>query len=196
MKQETFIKNLKLSLNGLSKAEIDEVVADYLEYFEAGAAEKRSEDEIAKSLGDPRAIGKQIRATARIKKAEDQWSATNITRAVLATAGLGMLNLIFVFGPFMGLVGVLIGLFGTGIGITAGGIAGTIASIVAWSDPDFASNYINIGAHPAAILLLSAALVCFGLIFTVGCSFLAKWFYILTVKYLRLNARVITGEKE
>lgn len=196
MTKETFIKKLKGSLNGLPKEEIDEVISDYNEYFDSGLAEKRTEDDIAKSLGDPVTIAKQLKVTAKIKKAEDHWSAGNIMRAVLATAGLGMLNLIFVFGPFMGLVGTLIGLFATGIGLTAGGIAGSIVSIVAWSSPEFTNHYVTVGAHPAAVLFLSIFLACFGLLFTIGCGYLAKWFYIITVKYLKLNARVITGEKE
>lgn len=196
MTKETFIKQLKTSLSGLPKAEIDEVVADYEEYFASGAAEKRSEEDIAKSLGDPTAIAKQIKVTAKIKKAEDHWSAGNIMRAVLATAGLGFLNLVFVFGPFMGLVGALIGLFATGIGLVAGGIASFVVSIVAWSSPEFISGYVNVGVHPAGAMLISIFMVSFGILFIIGCGYIAKWFYILTVKYLKLNVRVITGEKE
>lgn len=196
MNKETFIKKLKAGLVGLSKEEVDDVLSDYEEYFSSGLEEKRTEEDIAKSLGDPKAIAKQIKVTAKIKKAETNWSAGNITRAVLATAGLGLLNVIFILGPFMGLVGTLFGLFAAGIGMFAGGVVSFIVSIIMWSDPNFASNYVNMGAHPAAVLFLGISLACFGVLWTVGSGYLAKWFYILTVKYLKLNARVITGEKE
>ena len=48
MTKEKWIEELKNRLKGLSKEEIDEIVADYNEYFYDAMQSGRSEEEIAK----------------------------------------------------------------------------------------------------------------------------------------------------
>ena len=68
----------------------------------------KTEEEIAFSLGDPRILAKQFSASYAVQRAESSTSVNNILRAVLAVVGLGFFNLVFVLGPFLGLVGVLV----------------------------------------------------------------------------------------
>ena len=196
MTKELFLKQLRASLSGMNTEEIKDIMADFEEHFEAGKEDGRSEEEIAKLLGEPEIIANQLKVSAKIKKAETSRSVSNITRAVLATLGLGALNLIFVVGPYFGLVGVLFGLFGAGIGIFAAGFVSIIAGIIVWVSPGLVDQYVYLGMHPAAIIFLGVFVTCFGILFLIGCGYLTKWFYILTVKYLKLNLGVITGERE
>jgi uncharacterized membrane protein len=97
----------------------------------------------------------------------------------------------------MGLVGALIGLFGAAIGITSGGIVATVASFIMTIAPNLTDRYFGeLGNLPIAGIFMGIAMTCFGLLFIIANGYIAKWFYILTVKYLKLNARIITGEKE
>ena len=50
MTKEKWIEELKNRLKGLSKEEIDEIVADYNEYFYDAMQSGRSEDEIAEVI--------------------------------------------------------------------------------------------------------------------------------------------------
>ena len=197
MTKKEYLKKLENALTGLPYSEIKDVLSDYEEHFDAGLSAGRSEDELTKSLGEPRNIAKQIKAVSKIEKAEKNVSVANIFRAILATAGLGFINLIFVVGPFMGLVGILIGMFCAAIGVISAGVVSTVASIVFTAAPNLAVNYFGeVGALPAAGIFFGIALACFGLLFIIGCGYAAKWFYLLTVQYLKFNARIITGEKE
>jgi uncharacterized membrane protein len=147
-------------------------------------------------LGDPTTLSKQIRASAKVKKAETSYSAGNIIRAVLATAGLGLFNIIFIAGPFFGLIGALIGLYAAAVSVFAAGILGIISGLVFWANPHFLDQCVSMGIHPVAALLLGISCACFGILFVIACGYLTKWFYIGTLKYLKMNLKVITGDKE
>lgn len=61
MTRVEYIRQLEFSLSGkLSKREISEILRDYSEYFEAGRAEGKSEEEISVSLGLPSEAAAQI----------------------------------------------------------------------------------------------------------------------------------------
>lgn len=61
MTRVEYIRQLEFSLNGkLSKKEISDILRDYTEYFEAGKAEGKSEEEIVRALGIPSVVAAQI----------------------------------------------------------------------------------------------------------------------------------------
>lgn len=186
MTKSDFISILWHSLSNIPEDQKDEILYDYEEHFAIGIAEGKSEEEICNHLGDPKAIAKQYRAESMIKAAEVNSSTGNIFRAVFAAVGLGFFNLIFVFGPFMGLVGILIGLYGASLGIVIGGAFSIIVSFLALFFPS-----ITVGADPLFALLFSIGLTCLGLLFTIGNVYLTKFFYKVTVKYLNMNLSLI-----
>ena len=194
--KEQFIKKLRGALKSLPESEIEDIISDYEEHFRAGKESGRSESEIAKSLGEPSSIAKQLVADHHIRKADDKVSAGSIVRAVLATAGLSFFNLVFIAFPFFGLLFVLCGLIASGVAAFATGVVGFLISTAAIIIPNFANPLINIGITPFALLFLFAALTGFSILFLIGCWFLAKWFYQLTVSYLRINMSIIKGDKE
>ncbi len=61
MTRVEYIRQLEFSLSGkLSKKEISDILRDYTEYFEAGKAEGKSEEEIVRALGIPSVVAAQI----------------------------------------------------------------------------------------------------------------------------------------
>ena len=196
MKKEEFLKQLENVISGLPLSEKDEIMADYEEHFSVGVEAGRSESEIVASLGSPSSIGKQLRADYHIKKAENKVSASSIFRAVIATASLGFFNLIFVVGPFFGLLFLFGGLVAFGIGMVGSSVVGFIASLFAVFSPALIDRFIYLGVSPIVGMLLSVALAGFGILFLIGCWYLAKWFYRGTVAYLKFNISIIQGREE
>ena len=192
MNKKEYIQKLKQYLKNLPEEERKDALYDYEEHFRIGVKKGRKESELSKSLGNPKEIAKQIKADYLLKKAESKKSVKNIIKAVLATVGLGFLNLIFILGPFLGLVGILAALYATSIAIVVAGLATLIISIIAPLAP-----YVNLGLSPMGISFLSISAIAFGMLFFTINIQLTRLFYKLTTKYLRFNINIIkSGEKE
>jgi uncharacterized membrane protein len=187
LNKNEYLKALGNLLAGLPEEEKNDILYDYEEHFRIGTENGKSEEEIASSLGDVRAIAKQYKANFTIQQAQENASASNIFKAVLATVGLGFFNLVFVFGPFMGLVGVLIGLFAAAFGITIAGIASFIAVIISPLMP----NLIDTTGNTQFFAFASIGITCMGLLFFILDCYLAKFFFKGTVKYLKWNMEII-----
>ncbi|SKC83214.1 HAAS signaling domain-containing protein [Maledivibacter halophilus] len=192
MNKSEFLKELSTLLSSLPSDERQEILFDYEEHFSIASEKGESEEEIIKNLGSPSSIAKQYRANYMVNQAAVNPSASNILRAVFATIVLGFFNLVFILGPFLGIVGVLIGLFGASIGIIVSGIF--LFLKIAFG-PVLSTLYIyvpyGLTSNPTATIFLGLGLTCLGLLFFIGNCFLAKWLYIGTVKYLKMNVRII-----
>ena len=101
MDKEEFLEILRSQLRNIQGKDLTEILQDYEEHITIGIEEGREEGELIKSLGDPNELAKQINADYHIKKAETTTSASNILRAVYASIGLGLFNVIFVLGPLL-----------------------------------------------------------------------------------------------
>jgi uncharacterized membrane protein len=187
MTKNDYIKSLGRLLSGMPEADRNEILYDYEEHFRIGLQNGKTEEEISQSLGDVKAIARQFMADFTIERAQTNASASNIFKAVLATVGLGFFNLVFVFGPFMGLVGVLIGLFGAAFGLTVGGAGAFIAVIVSPAFP----GIINIDGSLTFWSFISIGLTCLGILFFIADCYIAKFFYKGTIKYLKWNLEII-----
>lgn len=193
MKKEEFVGKLKKSLTGLPSSEIDDIIYDYQEHFHAGEESKRSEDELCRSLGDPTALGRQLRANYHIEKAESVKTVESIFRAVLATAGLGFFNLLFVAFPFFGALFFMFWMVLAGFGALVSGVFGFVISLVSLIFPGVLVHFNFLNLLPVAGIFISVAIIGFSILFLIGCYFLVKWFYRLTVAYLKLNVNIIKG---
>ncbi len=87
--------------------ERQEILRDYEEHFRAGKEEGKSEEEIVHSLGDPYELAKEILQDHSLEKEEEESPTSNLFQKIFTILGLGFFNLIFVLGPFLGLVGLL-----------------------------------------------------------------------------------------
>lgn len=61
MNKKEFLKELEERLIGISREDKKEILQDYEEHFKIGKKKKRSEENISKSLGEPKEIAKEIR---------------------------------------------------------------------------------------------------------------------------------------
>ena len=191
MNKKDFLNKLSSYLGGIPLEERQDVVNDFEEHFKEGMAEGRTEEDIAGSLGDPRALANQLKASILVSKAEKTASPVNITRAVFATLGLGFFNLIFILGPFIAMAAVLIALFACAIAFTATGITVFFAAIFGPLFP----QYVSVLFNPAVAIFGSIGVTCLGILFFVGDIYLAKLLYRLFLRYIKFNLRIITGKE-
>lgn len=177
MNKEQFIKQLNASLTRLSLEEREDILQDYEEYFEIGMEEGKSEQEISKSLGNPRQISKELMASFHLGQVEQTTSAGNVMRAVWAVIGLGFFNLVIVLGPFIALIGVV--------------IAGWVSAIAFILAPLGALFNLVLGNFQLFDLFFALGLCGIGIFIAMGMfvatSALTKGF----IRYLKFNASLV-----
>lgn len=207
MDKNQWMNALYAQLAGLPENERRDIMMDYEEHFAMAYAQGKGDAEIISSLGDPLGIAKQY--TMNLRPAynpmntsmQNPPSPTGSNRSALGVAltfiGLCFFNLIFVLGPYLGLVGVLIGFYGVAAGIGIAGIAAISAPVLVAVFP----ATLSLGSANAALatatgsvfaLSLGLGLVCMAALFMMGNVILTKFFYKLTVRYLKWNADIIT----
>lgn len=188
MNRTEFLNGLNNQLSRIPQADRDEILYDYEEHFSIGLEHGKTEEEIAKDLGDPKAIARQFAADTIVKQAAQTKSAGSITRAVFAIAGLGFFNLIFILGPFMALVSLLIAFFATAIAISISGIAAVLIAFAAPMFPDI----INLGGINSGVIVFTGiGLSSLGALFFLGVIYLSKGFFKGTLCYLKMNMKII-----
>lgn len=193
MNKQEFIAGLNRYLGNLPAPDRDEILYDYEEHFRNGISDGKTEEEIASSLGDPRALARQFNANFLVQRAESDTTAGNTLKAVLATLGLGFFNLVFILGPFIGLAGVLFGLFAAAGAILISGVAVFAASVAGPLLPVTLNSDLGLFITPAAAFFTSVGLICLGLLFFIANFYLARLFFTATVRYLKFNLNIIKG---
>lgn len=195
MNKTEFLNTLNLSLSDFKEEERKDILYDYEEHFRIGEEKGKSEDELINELGDPNNIANQYRASSESESAKPgkqmNYEQRPIGISIMVAFAMILFNLIFIIGPYLGLVGCLIGFFAGAIGITIGG-AGIIIALIIW--PIF-PNFVHIpsGIPMMAFILVGIGTIALGLLFLIGMCYAAKFFWEITVKYVKWNIKVITG---
>ncbi len=191
MNKKEFLGRLSELTKDISEEEKKDILFDYEEHFRIGLEKGRKEEEIAASLGDPKVIAKQSRASCILREAEKTTSASNIMRAIFAAVGLGFFNLVIVLGPAVGLLGIFVALFAASFAITVSGAAVLFGTLLG---PVFVWNvYIPFAA--VVSIPLGIGLTALGLLSLIGTFYLIKFFYKLSISYLKMNLQIITNRR-
>jgi len=124
MNRIAFLTILNDGLAGLPAREIDDILADYMSYFDEAQASGRSEAEVAAALGDPRRLARELRAETGLRHWENHRSLRNSAAALLALGGLAAVDILFLL-PLLftallimlviGLIVVVLGIVGVGL---------------------------------------------------------------------------------
>lgn len=182
MTKQDFLEKLAMSLKSIPAQERQDILYDYEEHFVSGVASGKSESEIATALGNPEAIAKEILADYHVTQAVENISITNIVRAVLATVSLGFLNLVFVLGPLIGVIGVLVAFYVVAIALILvpvlmplrAGFPSGLGAILSW-------------------LFTSMMTVGTGTLLGLGMMLVTRWAGKVFIKYLQFNVQIIRG---
>ena len=180
MTKREYLNTLYYHLKYIPEQEKQDIVAEYDNHFIEGMRDGKTEEEIIATLGDPKAIAKELVADSTVSQVEETKSARNMLAAVLSVIGLSFLNLVIVLGPLLTVLGILLGI--------------AIASIVMIGTP-----LILLWVHffYDSIQLLtpdwyaSFGYLGMGLMLYVLCFYLTKWTFILLVKYLKFNIKLV-----
>lgn len=191
MTKVEFLNELDRALSGVAYQDKQEIMADYEEHFRAGTEAGKTEEEISSALGNPRSIARAYRADYLVQKADNSASVGGILRAIFAVISLGFFNLVFVLGPFIALVSVVVALWAVGAGITIGGAFGALGSLVGLAFPGIAHGIGPVGV--VGIAFLCVAVAALGVLLCIGMYYVTLGLYRLTVKYLKMNIRIISG---
>lgn len=192
MNRTEFIGRLTRSIRGMKSGEVDEIVADYEEHFRIGIESGKDEEEIARSLGNPKMIGKSYQVDATLNRGEGKPRFKDVLSAVLASLSLGFFNIVFVLGPFLGLVGVLIGMWAAGIALGLSGVAALIGIIL---QPVLPPELSIEGVNVAFLVSASIGAAALGFLAVIGLWQLTKLFARGTGRYLRFNAQFIRRKR-
>jgi uncharacterized membrane protein len=123
MTRQAFMARLMEGLRGMPPTAQAEIIADYNNHFNEGAAAGRSEADVAAGLGDPGRLARELRAEAGLRRWEEQRTASAGASAVFAVLGLGAIDILILLPILMG-VGSAI--FGVGIAVIAIFFAGGV----------------------------------------------------------------------
>ena len=180
MNRVTFMNELRAGLSGLHSQDVEEILTDYESHFADGAAHGRSEDEVARALGDPQRLARELRAEAGFRRWESNRSAGNLIGVVFALIGLATLDLIFLL-PLLLVVGVMV--FALSIACLAFIVAGTFLAL----------NLLGHAHHfDNALVQLLVGIGLLGGGFGGGALLLlfTNWFAGVTIRYARLHFRL------
>lgn len=124
MNRVAFLTLLNDGLAGLPKREIDDILGDYMSYFDEAEASGRDDSEVAAALGDPRRLARELRAETGLRHWENHRSLGNSAAALLALGGLATVDIVLLL-PLLfavtlamlviGLVVLAIGIVGIGL---------------------------------------------------------------------------------
>jgi len=119
--RDAFLRMLRLGLAGLPPHEVDDIVADYAAHFAESEASGRSEEEVSAALGDPARIARELRADVGLRRFEAHWSVSNLMAAMVALAGLAIVDVFFLLPLLFAAMFVTLGL---AIALVAIGVVG------------------------------------------------------------------------
>lgn len=178
MSKAEFFRQLRDQLRGLPEEERQRIVKVYEDLFLEAEANGKNEQEITQSLGFHPA--QPLPEASRI--GSNRPADTGI-RVVIAAIALGLFNLTFVLGPFVGITAALFSLALAAVILTT--------SIV----------WIVIGTgFPASALVLQLevftvlAATGLGLLLGIAVKYLAFWYFRIIKVYVRRNIRLVKGE--
>lgn len=192
MTKREYLDELERLLSKVSEAERKDILYDYEEHFEVGAANGKSEEQIIQDLGKPKMIAKELQAHHLIEQAKTNTSYGTVFRAVLATIGLGFFNLIFLLGPFFVVTGFILTSYLTSFTLIIAALALFLAEPLS-GVIGLPYAGLNVGGSSEWLVKLFGFMTLSGLgvLVGIGTVYLSKGFFHITLKYLQSNVKVI-----
>lgn len=179
--RDSYMLELESLLKVIPEAQRKEWLYDYYIHFQQAVENGQTEADAARELGDPKVIANELLLSYRVTQAETNNSFGKLSRAVFATVSLGLFNIIFVIGPYLGLAAVLLALWVSAAALALAGIVTVAESL--WSGTFTIAQAVSVGLICCSLaILLSVAL-----------KVLTKQFFAITLKYLKFNTRIVRG---
>lgn len=193
MGKQEFLGQLQFALQSLPPEEVKEIIYDYAEHIDVAVEKGELEEDVIKRFGPIKVIAKEYTFNRLIKQAQVKPSGINYGRVFWATLGLGFFNLAFILGPFIALWALLFSFFMTGLAFVLSGALAILASaLMPFGIMTTQSSSIW---ESVAVFGMGLTFGSLGLLLMIGMWLSAKWFYQLTLNYLKLNYKVMIGKE-
>ena len=192
MTQAQFLGQLKRSLAGLPEEEKKEILYDYEEHFRIGMDAGQSEEEIARSLGNPKNLGRSFRIESLLDDSKGGYRAANILRAVFASLSLGFFNVAIMVPVLASLAAALAGLWAGAASLALAGVAAILALILQPILPPFIGTG---GLNVAFLIFASIGISALGLLAGIGMWRLSRLFFQITGRYIQFNLRIVKKQE-
>ncbi len=199
MNKEGFLESLKRNLKNIPEEDLLEILRDYAEHISIGLNKGREESELMKSLGDPADIARQINADYHIKKAETKTSTANIFRAIYASAGMGILNLLFILPLFIVLLLLLFLLFVIPFLLIMASNMVLIACVASILMPEYfakISGFVISLPEAVGVFFINLGFASLGYLIWIGAYHITKFLYGLVLRYLKFNLSILKNKEE
>ena len=184
--EKEYLDILKSRLTGyLSGDDLDEVLEEYAGHFAIGKSRGRTEEELAKALGDPEEVAKEIRAAYLIHKAEQTKSAGTIWQATRATAHLHGLSFAAAIVPFILCMAVFGLVLIAGFAMICGGIVLLLLAVAKLLGLTLTLPWHPLHLQPQPGVLVSLGIFILGIIVITADVWLAKFLGRMTIRYLK-----------
>jgi uncharacterized membrane protein len=127
MTRNEFMRRLRRGLKGLPAGDLEEIASDYEAHFDAGAAEGRSEIEVAEALGDPGRLARELRLEAGIRQWQEVRSPSSAWAAVIAFLGLATIDILILLPIIIPMIAVIFAFYVACVAIFVAGGAIMVA---------------------------------------------------------------------
>lgn len=191
MNKEDFLQELRVQLKGLEQKDIDDIINDQEEFIRDAMSAGRTEAEVLRSLGSPRAFADSLKLEYKVKKIDQAGGTWESYKEILGSSGillaLAPLNFIILFGPVIAVLSFLFSWIVTSVTIVFTGSALLVAQF-------FVGFFIGFNFFQTATLLFaSIGVLSFGLIGVALFILMSQVFIKVFVAYAEWNISLIKG---
>ncbi|MDR0842514.1 MAG: DUF1700 domain-containing protein [Acidobacteriota bacterium] len=184
MRQNDFIATLEKAMAEMKPEERREILSDFQEHFASGMAGGKTEEEIARELGDPEGLAAQFTEGTDPDTSAGRKKLTS--RDVLAVAGLLLFDVFIAVNVIGTLFVVWVALWAVDVAIFAGALAGFVAPVL--FTPWLPSAMSSVG-----LVCLGVALLALCALWSIGMCYVSKWSYRGLVEFIKLHVRIFKG---
>jgi uncharacterized membrane protein len=183
MKRNEFVSALEKALAGLKSDEIQEIISDFQEHFATGLAGGKTEEEVARELGDPVALAGQYIEEFPKNEPPGTGTGRRIAQGSLALAGLVLFDIVIAIPVISSLFGVWVAFWAVNVAIFAGSLAGLTAP--------FWVNDLPSALSGAGYSCLGLSLLALSILWGIGMCYVTKWVCKGLLEFGRAHLRII-----
>lgn len=183
MNKSEFLSQLSSSLRNIPNSEKEDIISEYETHFISGKQDGKCEEEIARKLGNPKTIAKELTVSYAISNADSKRSFKNMIIALFSVMSLSALNFAFIFVAFFVLLFLLPFLLALIIATPV-----LIISPILLIGLGFFKGFHQISYSDVYNVFIA---FCVGLLISVVCYQMVKHIYALLVKYLKWNIAIL-----
>jgi uncharacterized membrane protein len=186
MTKLVFMQKLNGALDRLKPEERREILSDFEEHFANGVASGKTEEEVARELGDPEVLAAQY--TEGLPEPIKPVQVSGVAQGVLAAFGLLLFNAMIALPVIAGLFAVWISMWSVVVALLAAAFACMVAPFI---------PLITVPAPPflagVGVFMLGIALLALTVLAGIGMVYVTKWCYKGLAAYVKAHIRIIKG---